>query len=282
MSVGVIAGLSLVNAQFPLGQLATRASRGRLLDWTAEGLWDDSAVQTARNESIAARIRESGAVARPRSCASSTLMACASISHSVPLLAERGLSPSRCGIVVVTTTSTPQVTLDYELRACQEGWDRANPLLVPATIPSAIATHASATIGAKAFALTLLDGSTGVIDALLLAEWSLRSDRCDACLIIAVDEVSEIQACAWEALGKRRVMKPGAVTLLVVRPNENGWRYQHVPVSRPTERKREAPGIESALVLASRLVSGLAVDDSFVLQSGDESVGYGCRVWIDA
>ena len=140
--------------------------------------------------------RQSG-IPRPSSAARASVAA-ATVCR--PLLAAGRWDASQLGIVTASTTSATATAVNFETRGLREGWDSVDPLLLPSTLPSALASQVSMALGARGFALSCLVGLLGVFHAVEAAALGLIRGDADVTLVVVAEEQTEVQSIAHATL----------------------------------------------------------------------------------
>jgi len=158
--------------------------------------------------------RKSCGIPRPSS-ASRACVAAATLARAI--LSGGSWDARRLGVITASTTSAAAAALAFERRGLTESWACVDPLLLPSTLLSALATQVAASVGAKAFAISFPLGALGVFHALETAGLALKEGEADAVIVIAADEQTELQRVAHQALNWLPVPAEGAGALLLER-----------------------------------------------------------------
>lgn len=164
---------------------------------------------------IPLNVMRSSGVARARSAAKATLWAALlgkSLLATVPGQARQG---ERVGVAVASSSSITPVAWEFETVGLLKGWNKTDTLLLPSSIPSAIATQISAAFQTHAAAIAFQDGLWGMCAAMEHAHLSFLNQRADHFAVIAADEVCTIQCRALAALGDLRPWTDGASGVLL-------------------------------------------------------------------
>ncbi len=98
----------------------------------------------------------------------------------------------------------------YEPVGLTQGWHMTDTTLLPASIPSAVATACSMVTGYHAAAMTFGDGALGVIGAVDFAASGFANERFGSLLLVASDEASPSMLEAGEKLGVSRAILDGS------------------------------------------------------------------------
>jgi hypothetical protein len=117
-------------------------------------------------------------------------------------------------------------------------------MLLPSSIPSAVATQVSAALNTHAAAISFLDGAAGVVAALEHAYLSFIHNRSDYFLVIGAEEACEPMVRALSVLNDDRPIVDGAVGFLLSRRplSADDWQLQvaaNVPAGSPVELEPE-------------------------------------------
>jgi len=161
------------------------------------------------------------------------------------LIENSNVDLERLGVAVSTTTATVDPALRFEGRGLAEGWDLVDPLLLPHTIPNAVSSQIAIAIGAKAFALTFMEGILGTLHALENAVLAVINGRADAAVIIGAEEISALHKRAAAELGCRIQECQGAAGLLLVKSGtklvSKGWQVNWLARGNNLAEARKHP-----------------------------------------
>lgn len=98
-----------------------------------------------------------------------------------------------------------------------ENPETASPMLFPETVINAPASHLAAVLGLTGWVYSVIGDQTAMIQGLRIAgEW-LHDGRVEACLVVAMDEVSWMVAEALALFSRNLVLAEGAGALLLSR-----------------------------------------------------------------
>jgi hypothetical protein len=158
------------------------------------------------------RLRQLSSIPRARSA--STTAVCGAIVAKALLdhYHERGL---RVGITAVSTTASAGLAYDFECRGMVEGWDLIDPLVLPNTIPSALATQIAIACNTKGYAFTYVDGVAGLINAVQFSSSSIMNGQVDAGLVICAEEIHYVQQQAYIIMNRKVPSFEGAAGILL-------------------------------------------------------------------
>jgi hypothetical protein len=163
--------------------------------WPAE---EDSEQGLGSFEAAVASWRRKSGIPRP-SYAARAAVAAATVCR--PVAQAGGWRPVRLGVVTASTSAAAWTAVQFEMRGLTEGWTAVDPLLLPSTLQSAMATQVAMAAGARAFALACTTGLLGVFLALEAAVLGLERGDADAVLVVVADERTEIQEDSHRTLG---------------------------------------------------------------------------------
>ena len=141
--------------------------------------------------------RKTCGIPRPSTASRASVLG-ATVSRA--LLTAGAVPPARLGVTSASTTSATGCAVEFDSRGLAEGWNAVNPLLLPSTLPSALATQITLALGAQGCVQAFLTGLLGVFHALEAAALALRRGDADAMLTVAADECGEVQQRAHQAL----------------------------------------------------------------------------------
>ncbi|MFC4274392.1 hypothetical protein [Achromobacter aloeverae] len=165
-----------------------------------------------------AAVMQGSGVARARSAAKSTVYAALLGRRLLDTVAPRdGYHGDHVGVAVASGSTITPIAWDFETTGLRKGWRKTDTLLLPSSIPSAIATQVSAALDTHAAALAFQDGALGVCAAFEYAHLAFAHRRADYFLVMGADEVSQIQGDALAALGDTRPVLNGASGLVLGR-----------------------------------------------------------------
>jgi hypothetical protein len=106
-----------------------------------------------------------------------------------------------------------------------EGWELIDPLGLPNTIPSALATQLAIAFDLRAFAVAYLDGMLGFFHAIEFASYAILQNRTDMALVIGAEEITPVQELAHAALGRAITVCAGATGLVLTNCSQEAeWR----------------------------------------------------------
>lgn len=219
-------------------------------------------------------------IPRPSSAARS----CVAAALACRALVERlTVDPARLGVATASTTSATATAARFETRGVVEGWGAVDPLLLPSTLLSAIATQVAAAAGAKAFATAFETGLLGFFHAVEAAIHGLVRRDADAVLVVVADERTDVQRTAQRRIGGARLPPEQVGSLALERGAGAGRRlaflaygeplddgvlagWEHAPRHEITSAPPE-PVLQSGAVLTA-VMAALASDAPRVLVRG--------------
>jgi hypothetical protein len=168
-------------------------------------------------------LRRMSGVPRSRSVAPSTIYAailCRRLRETFVA------NDSQVGIAVASTTATAGIAFDFEFRGLLEGWELVDPLVLPNTIPSALATQVAIATKAHSFAVSFIDGLLGFFSAVEFASAAIMGGRSRIGLVLGAEEIGPVQESAHRALSREITLCEGSVGLVLtdIAPANGGWR----------------------------------------------------------
>jgi hypothetical protein len=131
---------------------------------------------------------------------------------------------ARLAIVSASTSSATAVAVNFETRGLSEGWNAVDPLLLPSTLPSALATQLAMAVGANGFALSCDTGLLGTFHAIEAAIAGLTRGDCDVALVVVSEEQTDVQRYSHEVLGWLPTPGEIAGVLSLERDTNRGFR----------------------------------------------------------
>lgn len=224
--------------------------------------------------------RKSG-IPRPSSAA----RACIAAATVCRKLVDAGQwNPARLAIVTASTSSATAMAVNFETRGLTESWSAVDPLLLPSTLFSALATQIAMAVGARGFAMSCVVGLLGVFHAVEAAIHGLTRRDVDAVLVVASEEQTLVQRSAHEVLGWLPTPRETAGALALERDTRQGYRVAFVaygdtldvpiPPGWETASRRELrtpfpePSMQSGAMFAI-ICEALLTQESRVIVTGD-------------
>jgi 3-oxoacyl-(acyl-carrier-protein) synthase len=124
---------------------------------------------------------------------------------------------SRTALVFAISNGGVIYTRRFFAEIVKSGAQSASPLLFPETVFNAPASHLAAILGVRGTSYTIVgDGAVGIL-ALKIADDLLASTACDACLVVAAEEIDPLVCEAyrqWRLLRDPR--RPGSERGMIV------------------------------------------------------------------
>lgn len=211
-----------------------------------KGAGIDQAVATPGDAStfgdLLDRWRRKSGIPRPSSAARASIAA-ATVCQA--LVQNHTWASARLGIIAASTSSATWAAVSFEMRGLAEGWNAVDPLLLPSTLQSALATQVAMALGARAFAVSFVIGSLGVFHAMEAAILALMRGDADVVIVVASEEQTLVQRRAHEVLGWTPVPSEWAGALVLERGRSDGFGIEFLGYSSSPE-PLEPAGWENA------------------------------------
>lgn len=205
-------------------------------------------------------LRRRCGIPRPSTASRSAVAAAVACRALLPALPPN----ARLSIATVSTTSAIGAATEFEARGLRESWSSVDPLLLPSTLPSALATQLAMALGAHASAVSCTIGLLGMFHAIESALHSLSSGDTDVALVVSSEERSGVQEVAHRRLGWLSVPSEHAGVLALRRGSPGDCRIgflsygEHDLADCIPEGWRDAPVTEVVSALGSQSMQGAA------------------------
>lgn len=160
-------------------------------------------------------MRASG-VPRARSASKSAVFGGLVGKALIRLVCESTAVPGdRVGVAVVSSSSIVPIFWRYEAVGVSDAWDNTDTMLLPASIPSAVATAVSMITDSHAAAITLGDGVFGMCQAIEHASLAFAHDRADLFIVLGAEEATRPMHDALVMLDDRREIMDGCAGVVL-------------------------------------------------------------------
>jgi len=99
-------------------------------------------------------------------------------------LDQAAMEPEQLGTVTASTFGHLETLIEYDRAVVTSGLARANPALMPLSLPSTPGAAIALAFGAKAFSISLADAGVSSLDALGLGARLLQAGRARTCVVV--------------------------------------------------------------------------------------------------
>lgn len=204
---------------------ATLASSGNFSDIRCPAEFCDNGTYTLKDQTsisdmftpLSLALLRSSGIARARSAAKSTVFAALLGKELLGLIKDiPGYDGGQVGVAITSSAITP-IAWEFEKVGLERGWLKTDTMLLPSSIPSAIATQVSAALGIHATAIAFQDGAFGFCAAFEQVHLSFIHGRSQYFLLMGAEELCEVQHRALLELNENRPKVDGAAGLLLTK-----------------------------------------------------------------
>lgn len=116
-------------------------------------------------------------------------------------LSDAMLAGGRMEAISGTTHGSANFSRDYYQQIVEQGLASANPLLFAEGVPNAGSAHLSMMLNLRGSCQTLVGSRTAGLDAVILAHDRIQTGQCEAVIVNAADEYSDLVNKAYESCG---------------------------------------------------------------------------------